>query len=265
MDNPRTCGDKKFTKGYRKKKSTIVQPSMSKTIKITESEINKAVNAVFEELDEISRSQKAKIRNKAIGAINGADDNVKTFLIITAENPMGDKGGNRQNRNANTSLVDYLQRGNYAWQPVRGKYGNTENSKIIFNITLGEAKRLGLQFAQESFIYGKKNNGVTRFELYVMNENGNDYDFVEAQDKYINIGDEEKDFYTAIDNKHKFNIPFEYFNEACERFNRKINETKIKSEKYRSGFDRFLNESLKENKTGNFYYLNRTLLYGGMF
>ena len=238
---------------------------MGKTIKITESEINKAVNAVFEELDEISRSQKAKIRNKAIGAINGADDNVKTFLIITAENPMGDKGGNRQNRNANTSLVDYLQRGNYAWQPVRGKYGNTENSKIIFNITLGEAKRLGLQFAQESFIYGKKNNGVTRFELYVINENGDDYDFVEAQDKYIKMGDEEKDFYTAVDSKNKFNIPFEYFNEACERFNQKINETKIKSEKYRSGFDRFLNESLKENKTGNFYYLNRTLLYGGMF
>lgn len=216
-------------------------------------------------IDEISKHEKNKFKQKAINSINGVEDNVKSFLIITAENPMGQHGTNKTNRNANTDMVRYLKSGNFAWQPVRGKYGSTENSKIIFNISLSEAKRLGLLFGQESFIYGTKENGVTNFDLYMITDDKKDYKFTERQQKHEKIGSNEKDFYTAIDNRHKFSIPYDYFKEACEKFNGLVNEAKNKSQRYRNEYEMRVNECLSENRTGKHYYINRSLIYGGLF
>ena len=214
-------------------------------------------------VNEISKNEKNRIRKKAINAIDNKEDNIRTFLIITGENPMGEPGTNNINRTQNNSLVDYLKQGHYAWQPVQGKYGSTENSKIIFNVPLDESKMLALKFGQQSFIYGRKENGKTLFDLYYINEQEDDYDLVETQDTYDKVlGD---DYYTKIDKKHKFSVPFEYFNESCENFNKIINEQKKKSDKYNKNFDRFLNESIKENKIGYNRYLNRCLIYGSLF
>ena len=214
-------------------------------------------------VNEISKNEKKRIRKKAINAIDNKDDNIRTFLIITGENPMAEPGTNNINRTQNNSLVDYLKQGHYAWQPVQGKYGSTENSKIIFNVPLDESKMLALKFGQQSFIYGRKENGKTLFDLYYINEQEDDYDLVETQDTYDKVlGD---DYYTKIDKKHKFSVPFEYFNESCENFNKIINEQKKKSDKYNKNFDRFLNESIKENKIGYNRYLNRCLIYGSLF
>lgn len=214
-------------------------------------------------VNEISKNEKKRIRKKSINAIDNKDDNIRTFLIITGENPMGEPGTNNINRTQNNSLVDYLKQGHYAWQPVQGKYGSTENSKIIFNVPLDESKMLALKFGQQSFIYGRKENGKTLFDLYYINEQGDDYDLVETQDSYDKVlGD---DYYTKIDKNHKFSVPFEYFNESCENFNKIINEQKKKSDKYNKNFDRFLNESIKENKIGYNRYLNRCLIYGSLF
>lgn len=218
---------------------------------------------LMERIDEISHNKKEQNKTRALNIFSNKEDNVKTFLIITAENPMGNKSDNRTNRRANNSIVDYLNAGNYAWQPVRGKYNNTENSKIIFNISLDEAINIGLQFNQESFIFGEKNDGKTLYHLYVINEDETGYNMVETQDKCEKIIG--NNFYTTIDNKNKFNIPFEYFNESCENFNTIINEAKRKSEKYNKEYNRFLNECLKNGKTGRSYYTYRTILYGGLF
>ena len=124
--------------------------------------IKKVLSEHKQNLDEISRNRKKRLKNKAIDSVYTDDDNVETFCIITSENPMGKTGGNNANRNANNSLVDYLKSGNFAWQPIRGNYyENSENSKIIFNIPLDSAKFIGLKFRQESFIYGRKEEGKT--------------------------------------------------------------------------------------------------------
>ena len=210
-------------------------------------------------VNEISKNGKNRIRKKAINAIDNKDDNIRTFLIITGENPMAEPGTNNINRTQNNSL----KQGHYAWQPVQGKYGSIENSKIVFNVPLDEAKMLGLKFGQQSFIYGRKEDGKTLFDLYYINEQQDDYDLVETQDTYDKVlGD---DYYTKIDKNHKFSVPFEYFNESCENFNKIINEQKKKSDKYNKNFNRFLNESLKENKIGYNRYLNRSLIYGSLF
>ena len=215
-------------------------------------------------LTEIAINKKKQMKQSAINSINGVQDWVKTFLILTGQNPMGQIGTNKDNRNANTTLVKYLKQGNFAWQPVKGKYGTTEDSKIIFNISITESKRLALLFNQESFIYGRKEDDVTHFDLYVINNDGNDYIKTETQDKYNDMNGQE-DYYTAIDKDHKFSIPFEYFNEACQNYNKIITEIYNKSDNYQSNYDRSLNESLKDDMTGKHYYLHRTLLYGGLF
>ena len=217
------------------------------------------------QIEEITKREKSKLRQKAINTIEGGDDNVKSFLIITAENPMAQPGTNKINRNANAEMVKYLKSGNFAWQPVRGKYGSTENTKIIFNISLSEAKRLGLVFEQESFIYGTKKNGVTNFDLYMITDDKKDYKFTERKQKHDKVGSDEKDYYTAIDNKHKFTIPYDYFKESCDKFNSLVNEAKSKSSKYRNEYERCVNECLSENRTGKHYYINRALIYGGLF
>lgn len=158
---------------------------------------------------------------------------------------MGSKGDNRTSRSAN-NIVDYLKMGNYAWLPVRDKYGNTENSKIIFNISSDEAIRLGLQFQQESFVFGERNDGKTLYHQYVINEDKTGYNMVETH-------------------KNKFTVPLEYLNESCENFNTIINDAKSKSEKYNKEYNHFLNECLTNGKTGHSYYTYRTLLYGGLF
>lgn len=219
---------------------------------------------LMDRIDEISRNKKAQLKQAAISAINGVEDNVKTFCIITAENPMGEKGGNSLNRISNNSLVDYLKKGNYAWQPVRGKYNDTENSKIIFNILLDEVKHIAKIFKQESFIYGTKENGITHFDYYEFNQNMGDYAFIERKDYYESKKDD-NNFYTIIDKNNKFSIPYDYFNESCNSFNNIINEQKANSEKYKDNFGHFLNETLNDKKTLKRRYENRALIYGGLF
>lgn len=221
-------------------------------------------------MDEISINKKNQVKKTAMDALNGVDDNVKTFTILTAQNPMGEKSGNNVNRNANAELTSYLKQGNFAWQPVRGKYGNTEDSKMVFNISLDTCKALCLKFAQESFIYGRKEDGKTYFDLYVINDDHTDYNCVETKDYYDQVdkdenGEKVKDYYTAIDGTHKFTVPFDYFKEAFDRFNNAVNEAKAKSEKYRKYYDKHLTESLREGMTGYHYYINRSLIYGGLF
>lgn len=231
---------------------------------ITEKTLQEGLD-LAKRMDEISINKKQQNKQAAIDALDGKDDNIKTFAILTAQNPMGDKSGNSDNRKLNAELVDLLKRGNFAWQPVRGKYGTTEDSKIVFNITVQECKWLCLKFLQESFIYGRKENGKTFFDLYVINADSTDYNLIETHEGYESMSAGVNDYYTAIDKDHKFTVPFDYFNEACEYFNSKVNEAKAKSGKYRDNYDKHLAETLAEGKTGYHYFLNRSLIYGGMF
>lgn len=227
--------------------------------------INEIVdNVVKEVVNEISINKKKQLANKGLGAIEAKDDNVRTFCIITGENPMAQRGSNRTNRANQNDLAKVLRNGGFAWIPLRGKYGNTENPKMIFNITIEDAKTLATKYQQESFIFGTKEDGKTLFDLWMTNADKSGYEMVERQEKYIDMADAD-DFYTVIANKKKFNIPYEYFNEGFVYFNNKINEAKKNSRKYNANFERFLDESMNPQKTMQSRYLKRSLIYKGMF
>lgn len=221
-------------------------------------------NKKEENLNEISKNKKNKIKKDAITSIWGGKNNVKTFLIITGENPMGEEGTNKLNRNRQKDLITYLRQGNYAWQPVTGKYNVVENSVIVFNINTNNSKIIAKDLEQESFIFGRKEDDKIAFDLYVFNKGTKKYDMVETKYDF----DDAIDFiqnYTKIDNKHKFRIDFDYFKEACDKFNTIVNEQKEKSQKYRDNYDRFAEYLITEGKIGRNYFHACSLIYGKLF
>lgn len=225
-----------------------------------ENRINEIVNESMEKvLNEISGNKKREISHMVYRAIDGVEDNVRTFCILTGENPMGIKSSNKLNRNKQNELKDFLKSGHFAWKELRGKYGTTENPKMIFNITIEDAKNISLNLLQESFIFGRKEEGKVYFDLYFINKEKNDYDLVETKDYYENV--DGNDYFTIINNKKKFSIPFEYFNESICYFNNFIEERKQKSEKYRENFQEHLNRTLNENASGYSRYQHRGFLY----
>lgn len=239
---------------------------MKKEIKITESDLKRLIKESLEQvLTEISKSDKNKLVQNAYNIIDNADDNIRTFCIITGENPMGIDVSNRENRNNQKLITDYLKQGNFAWLPIRGKYNSTENPKMIFNIRVADAKLIGLKTMQESFIFGRKENRKVYFDLYYINIEKKDYDLVETVDYVLTDIQNSDDMYSIINNKKKFNIPFKFFTECCIEFNNIINEHKKSSDKYNQNFQHYLNESLNCEKTYKSCYMSRSLIYGGLF
>lgn len=240
-----------------------------------EDTLKNSVNLI-NRMDEISINKKKQDVEAAIDAINGKGNHVKTFCILTAYNPMAQKSSHSDNTRANNQLMDRLKTGHYAYVPVKGKYGNTENSFVIFNLPLDSAKFLADEASQESFIYGRvtgDNADSAVFDLYVYNEETGKYDFVETKNYHNNgativkdkeTGKEKEDYFTQVGDK-KFSVPFDYFNETAKKFNEIINERLENSEQYRAHYEQYQNNILQEGRTESSSYLKRSLIYGTLF
>ena len=246
-------------------------------------------------LFEMSSAQKQQLFQQAFRAIDGIEDNVHTFCILTGENPMGEVSSNFINRRNNKDINQYLKDGNFAWQPVRGAYGEKQAkakngellynedgtplmipsfefaTKIIFNVRLSDAKALAAMTYQHSFIFGRKEvvmengepKGKVFFDLYVIDEENGGYVYKETKDYYIDMSGA-TNYYTQL-GKKKFSIPFDYFNESCMTFNRAIAARKKKSSRYKSNFDRYVYRVLDESRNGKTLYYWRGFLYRGLF
>lgn len=94
-------------------------------------------------LSETSRRQKAQ------RAINNIGSRVKTYAILTSENPMGNRFSKSDNAQLINRLKSYLKNGNFVWFPVKGMYGEKENSFIVYNISLTDTLDIAKKFNQE--------------------------------------------------------------------------------------------------------------------
>lgn len=234
-------------------------------------------------ISEESINKKKADMKAAIEAIEGKKNYVHTFCIITGQNPMADKSSNLVNRTGNSKLRSIMKAGHYAYIPVKGKYEHTEDSFIIFNIPLDNAKRIAGEVSQESFIYGRveqENQDSAIFDLYVMNKQTGEYEYKETKDYYINgpqiitdkeTGEKKEDYFTQVGDKKKgdkvkkFSVDFDYFKEGMEKFNNIIAEQIAKSEDYRKRVEEFQDKLIEEGKTGRYMYMNRSLIYGSLF
>jgi len=234
-------------------------------------------------INEESMNKKKDEIQAAVDAIEGKKNYVHTFCIITGQNPMGRTGTNNVNRTANTSLRSILKAGHYAYVPVKGKYrytdddgtfhDDTEDSFIIFNLPLNNAKAIATEMSQHSFIFGRvdgENKDSAIFDLYVINNETGKYEYEETKSYHLHEDELERDEngkelgFTKVGNK-KFSVDFDYFKEGFERFNTIIAEQVEKSEKYRNRIERFQNALIEEGFTGRPAYVNRSLIYGSLF
>jgi hypothetical protein len=172
-------------------------------------------------ISDVSISQKKKNRKSAIQAIGGENaKNIKTFAILTAQNPNSQSATSSFNKKANKSLISLVKAAGYVTIPVKGHFsGNDENSFLIVNIPFDVARKYAGQYNQTSFCYGE--NGVTEYwekedENEPYDSVTNDYikkDEVKGYDRL----DANAENYTLIGKKFKFTFPFSIFDSVSSK------------------------------------------------
>ena len=170
---------------------------------------------------------------------------IKTFAILSPENPMGIEATSEENTRALNELKKTLRILGLTYTPIRGSYGNKENSFAIFNCSLTDAKKLAGTYKQESFFWGKTSTGSNSRIGYYKTENGGaTYSLVEVSD-VITYEDEATDFFS------KFGIKF------------RINMREIGEEVPEIENQGEFEESLNEKRTFMSRVLHRRNSYGG--
>ncbi|MBO7730926.1 MAG: DUF3293 domain-containing protein [Methanobrevibacter sp.] len=138
---------------------------------------------------------------------------IKTFAIISPENPVGILGAeeekykemeakylsdpksyNKDSLNQmKQELVDKaknikktgdtgLRMGGFNYIPIKGKYGDSEHSLLIFNLPYADAENLARDYGQESFFYGKVSPNGSEISYYKTSNKCNTYKLIETSD-----------------------------------------------------------------------------------
>lgn len=176
-------------------------------------------------------------RQKAVTMFKGGNGRVKTFAIISVENPMAMKFSREENNKRDESFKKELRSGNYTYNIQKGMYGQKENSFMIFNIPLNSAYTISQKYAQESFFYCEFDDKGLRFDYYSCAYNGSKerylktmdyhsikYDFIESSYAF---SDKEDEYYTAIGRKFKFSIQMKEFGNVADALTSSINDTAL--------------------------------------
>ena len=183
----------------------------------------KFIKSDFEE----SNNRFKRVKNVLFGDTSGK---IKTFAIISPENPMGISYSRKENEKRLIQFKDYLRFGSYSYTQIKGRYGNIEHSFIIVNIRLQDAKAYASAFRQESFFFGQVTPNGSIISYYktpwdkekAMNERNvkitMPYNLIETSDKIINA-ETENDFYSKFG--VKFRIDMSCFNEKLNYINEK--------------------------------------------
>ena len=90
-------------------------------------------------------------RQKAVQAIKGKLKNLRTIVIISGESPGYTPLPEREEVG---NIKQELEAAGFRTFPTKGKYfGVTEQSYMVYNMSLQVAKHYASKFGQESFIY----------------------------------------------------------------------------------------------------------------
>jgi len=182
----------------------------------------------------------------------GKHPNIGSFSIVTPENPMGKQLTKKENMERVTEFKKYLKDGRYKYIRVKGSYDGKENPFVIFNISIGNVKKIAKQYNQESFIYAfnkptqSKTHNVM-FEYWEKKGNG-DYKKLDKIDAF-NFENNAEDYYTRL-RSWKFNIPFPIFDSLLSQdvYGKELNENTIHS------INNLIAESLVDDTTLTHHY-----------
>jgi len=88
--------------------------------------------------------------------LRGGRKSVFAIGILSAENPHGRALSDSENRQRTAELRKVLKEGRLGYRPVKGRYGNLENSFIVNNISRDDVMALGKRFKQDSVVWGQR-------------------------------------------------------------------------------------------------------------
>lgn len=131
---------------------------------------------------------------------------IRTFAVITPENPMGEPASSEENKKALKTFKTGLRYSGLTYTPLRGSYGIKEHSFIIFNCALADIKVLAKDYNQESFFFGRTEKDATsKIGYYRTSNRGETYNLVEISN-VITYEDEATDFFSKLGIKFKINM-----------------------------------------------------------
>lgn len=186
------------------------------------------VNASLEEGNKFRRMNRT--------LFGGRDGKIKTFAIVSPENPLGWKNSDEQefkgkylawtkdkskyNKeqiiNAKEEFLikqitrtgdDTLKYGAFSYVPIKGSYGEKEKSFFIFNIPFEDAKEIARNYGQESFFFGKVKNGEMQVAYYETDDACKTYHRKEISNTITNEKDAE-DFFSKYGVKYRINLNY---------------------------------------------------------
>lgn len=192
-------------------------------------------------------------RQKAQQAIKGLNRRVKTMAIISAENPMAQDLGKEYNTKATEDLIRNLRVGNYRYYLTKGKYGNPENSVMIYNISLDDTIKLAYQYNQESVIFvDMTKDGEVSYQYWEGDDHNSPLKKQHEEHEIVDATNDE-DLYTKVSRHFKFRIPFF---ESLEKFNKVVQKTSQFHD-----VDRLISESLNKKYVPKHQWYSRGHCY----
>jgi len=232
-----------------------------------------------------------KIDEKFKGELLGAASHIETVCIMTAENPMGRAMLPEKNNKLMDSLYQSLKDGNHVFRKVKGKFAsNIENSVMICNISLDEAKSLAAKFSQESFIHAVKKCSSTidkgfrgckmMFSYYSVKDGYKSgkkqtiidvhgvshqenvivpsaYQIKKSGDELDNAVDSREDDFTIYKN-FRFIITFKIFAYYLQKMNEELEKkAKVIGE---NKFKEIVSSLIENGRSGRWYYDHRAML-----
>jgi hypothetical protein len=147
--------------------------------------------------------------SKSATTMRGLNPKIKTIVILTAENPCGELALPETNNKRNSELEKILSQSFYGFRKVKGKYGSSENSFMVNNMTKETAIELGNKFRQDTIIYGERTENGMTFQMIKSYKCDNESEVgqVVGERKVFINRDKYDDFYSEIKGR-KFQIPF---------------------------------------------------------
>lgn len=193
--------------------------------------INLVKNRVNSSLEE---GNKFRRMNRTL--FGGRDGKIKTFAIISTENPLGWKNSDEQEfkgkylawtkdkskynkeqiLNAKEDFLikqitrtgdDTLKYGAFSYVPIKGSYGDKEKSFFIFNIPFEDAKEIARNYGQESFFFGMVKDGEMQVAYYETDDACKTYHRKEISNTITNEKDAE-DFFSKYGVKYRINLNY---------------------------------------------------------
>lgn len=202
---------------------------------------------------------------------NPGNSKIKTFAIFTAENPDAKELSNKDNTFLNKGLksdlkdlmTNALNRGRFHYYKVKGKYGAKENSFLVYNLSVSDAKDLCEKFKQESFVFGLNKEGELVFQFWRNASKGNGYNYIKVDEKSVfEDSTNEEDNYTQISRDFKFTIPFSIFESTSKSVEEFYNSHAKEYLKHSLDLIECLDIVTDDSYTSRHRYETRMLIFG---